>query len=250
MIEYCRSEFPVGMMCRCLEVSTSGFYAWSGRKPGPRAQDNARLLVRIREMHEDSKGVLGAPRTHEDLGDEGETASLNRVARLMAANGIQGWPQRKKRRFGQKPGTRPVGVENLLERDFDAFEPSAEPPPFSAKSFFFAERELLFRFDGGQFYSALPQVVPQVLFGLHACDLTAVAYQDRFFAADPHYQARRRATLLVGVDCLHSCAGGFCSIVGSGPAVCEQSADLILLPVLVLKWLPSATSLTKTPIGK
>src|SRR5690606_40178606 len=64
---------------------------------------------------------------------------------------------------------------------------------FSAKSFFFAERELLFRFDGGQFYSALPEAVPQVLFGVHACDLVAVAYQDRFFAADPHYQARRQA---------------------------------------------------------
>lgn len=45
MIEYCRRDFPVRMMCRCLEVSTSGFYAWSGRKPGPRAQDNARLHI-------------------------------------------------------------------------------------------------------------------------------------------------------------------------------------------------------------
>ncbi|MDP2244222.1 4Fe-4S dicluster domain-containing protein [Pseudomonas sp.] len=115
-------------------------------------------------------------------------------------------------------------------KDFAPFEPLAEPPPFSAKSFFFAERELLFRFDGGQFYSALPAVVPQVLFGLHACDLKAVVYQDRFFAEDPHYQARRRATLLVGVDCLHSCVGGFCSIVGSGPTVGEHTADLILLP--------------------
>lgn len=115
-------------------------------------------------------------------------------------------------------------------KDLAAFEPSAEPPPFSAKSFFFAERELLFRFDGGRFYSAMPEVAPQVLFGLHACDLVAVAYQDRFFAADPHYQARRRATLLVGVDCLHSCHGGFCSTVGSGPAVHAETADLILLP--------------------
>ena len=126
MIERCRNENPVAMMCRCLEVSTSGFYAWTERTPGPRAQDNARLLVRIREMHEDSRGALGAPRMHEDLGDEGERASLNRVARLMAANGLQGWPRRRKRGFGQKPGSRPVGVENLLERDFDACEPETK----------------------------------------------------------------------------------------------------------------------------
>ena len=126
MIEYCRSDFPVGMMCRCLEVSTSGFYAWSGRKPGPRAQDNARLLVRMREMHEDSKGILGAPRMHEDLGDEGESASLNRVARLMAAAGLQGWPRRKRRGTGRRPGRRPFGVKNLLERDFTALEPETK----------------------------------------------------------------------------------------------------------------------------
>lgn len=114
--------------------------------------------------------------------------------------------------------------------DQQAFEPPAEAPPFSAKSFFFAERERLFRFDGGAFYSALPPVEDKVLFGLHACDLHALAYQDQFFAQDPHYQARRQATLLVGLDCRHSCAGGFCTTVDSGPTVDPATADLILLP--------------------
>jgi putative transposase len=114
------------MMCRCLKVSTSGFYAWVGRTPGPRASANARLLARIREIHEDSLGVIGAPRMHEDLTDEGERVSLNRVARLMAGAGLQGWPRRRKRRFGGKPGVRPVGVENLLERDFTANEPETK----------------------------------------------------------------------------------------------------------------------------
>jgi putative transposase len=59
---------------------------------------------------------------HEDLSEEGETASKNRVARLMAADGLQGWP--RKRRRGQR-GTRslpPAGITNLLERDFSALE--------------------------------------------------------------------------------------------------------------------------------
>lgn len=109
-------------MCRCLRVSASGYYAWATREPSPRSQENARLLTRIREIHEDSRGVIGAPRMHEDLIDEGEQISLNRVARLMAANGLQGWPRRKKRRFG-KPGGRPLGVRNVLERNFTALEP-------------------------------------------------------------------------------------------------------------------------------
>lgn len=126
MIERCRSDYPVGMMCRCLEVSTSGFYAWVGRKPGPRAQDNARLLVRMEEIHEDSKGVIGAPRMHEDLVDEGETVGLNRVARLMASAGLQGWPRRKRRGAPRRTTSRPEGVENLLERDFTALEPETK----------------------------------------------------------------------------------------------------------------------------
>lgn len=41
--------------------------------------------------------MIGAPRMHEDLVDEGETVSLNRIARLMARERIQGWPRRKRR---------------------------------------------------------------------------------------------------------------------------------------------------------
>ncbi len=126
MIERCRSDYPIGLMCRCLEVSTSGFYAWVKRKPSPRAQDNARLLVRIREIHEDSKGVMGALRMQEDLVEEGECASINRVARVMAAAGLQGWPRRRNRGAGRRPGSRPDGVKNLLERDFTALEPETK----------------------------------------------------------------------------------------------------------------------------
>lgn len=112
----------------------------------------------------------------------------------------------------------------------------AEPPVFSAKAFFFAEREALFRYESGRFIALQPQVRPQVLFGLAACDLTAVAYQDRFFAADPHYQARRTATLLVGLDCRQSCRHGFCAMMDSGPEVRPHTADLILCP-LAQRWL-------------
>lgn len=123
MIQRCRNEYPVRLMCRCLKVSASGYYAWQDREPSARAQENARLVKRIREIHEDSRGVIGAPRMHEDLLDEGEVVSLNRVARLMAAERIQGWPRRKRRGFGRAVSGRPAGVKNLLERDFTAQEP-------------------------------------------------------------------------------------------------------------------------------
>ena len=114
------------MMCRLLKVSPSGYYDWEGRPPSARQIDNERLLRRIREIHEDSQGVIGAPRMHEDLTEEGETASKNRIARLMAVNGLQGWPRKKKRGQRGKPGLPPPGIRNHLERDFKALEPESK----------------------------------------------------------------------------------------------------------------------------
>ncbi len=89
-IRRCRSDLPVRLMYRCLRVTASGNYAWEQRPPSARAVDNKRLLVCIRELHENSRRTIGAPRMQEDLSDDGDNASLNRAARLMAAHGLFG----------------------------------------------------------------------------------------------------------------------------------------------------------------
>jgi len=125
MIAGCRGSFPIRMMCRCLKVSPSGYYDWRERPISARNQDNERLLGRIRTLHEASDGVMGSPSIWEELRYEGETASLNRVARLMASQDLKGIPQ--KRRWGKKPsGKRPDGVQNVLARDFTADEPNTK----------------------------------------------------------------------------------------------------------------------------
>ena len=124
-IQRCRGVYPVQLMCRCLRVSTSGFYGWAGRPVSAREADNRRLLVRIREHHTASDGVMGMPRMHEELTDEGETASRNRIARLMARDGLQGIPQRRQWRR-KSSGVRPAFVQNHLERDFRATEPNTK----------------------------------------------------------------------------------------------------------------------------
>ena len=89
----------------------------------PRARENQRLLDRIRVLHAESDGTFGAGRIWEDLYEEGEHCSLNRVARLMRLDGLQGIPCRKKLR--SKPsGTRPADIENHLARDFKADKPN------------------------------------------------------------------------------------------------------------------------------
>lgn len=119
MIERCRDAYPVRLMCRCLKVSPSGYYAWRERPPSARAQDNQRLLDRIRVLHAESDGVLGSPRMWGELRYAGETCGLNRVARLMHVHAIQGIPQRT--RWRKKPiSQRPNDVHNHLARDFSA----------------------------------------------------------------------------------------------------------------------------------
>ncbi|MDD9935919.1 MAG: 4Fe-4S dicluster domain-containing protein [Myxococcales bacterium] len=117
----------------------------------------------------------------------------------------------------------------LLSEDGD-LEICREPSqlPLAAKPFLFAERESLFVFDGARFVETPAPSEPLVLFGLTACDLTAIAYLDRFFEGDPHYVARRRAALLVGVDCERGCRDGFCDAMDAGPGVRDGSADLVV----------------------
>ena len=123
MIDRCRGAFPVRMMCHHLEVSPSGYYDWRDRSASPRAQANEQLLIRIRALHAASDGVLGRRRIHEDLRDEGETCSVNRVGRLMRQAGLHGLPQKK--RWRRKAATpRPTLVRNHLNREFQAPEPN------------------------------------------------------------------------------------------------------------------------------
>ncbi|GAA4650372.1 hypothetical protein GCM10023116_26550 [Kistimonas scapharcae] len=120
--------------------------------------------------------------------------------------------------------------QEVVSGDVTPFDPALRPV-MSPKSMFFAEREHLFEFDGETFRSSRPASEPQVLFGMKACDLTALAYQDLHFQDDPYYQARRKDTLLVGIDCSSPCENGFCSTVDAGPLVDEARADLILAPM-------------------
>ena len=123
MIDRCRGAFPIRMMCHHLAVSSSGYYDWRTRPPSARARANARLSDRIKSLHAASDGVLGRRRIHEDLRDEGETCSVNRVGRLMRQADLRGLPQKKRwRRKASMP--RPTLVRNHLNREFQSPEPN------------------------------------------------------------------------------------------------------------------------------
>jgi putative transposase len=125
MIERCRDAFPIRMMCRCLKVAPSGYYDWRGRPPSPRTLDNERLLGKIRIMHAESDGVLGAPRICDELRYTGESCGENRVARIMSLAGLKGIPQKSQWK-SKRSGRRPDDVQNHLARDFKAVAPNTK----------------------------------------------------------------------------------------------------------------------------
>ncbi len=118
-----KAHFPVVLMCNCLQVSRSGFYAWLRRPPSQRSRENDALLVRIREAHELSCRRYGSPRVHKALRKEGESAGRHRIARLMRLAGLRGTRKRGFVRTTDSRHDQPV-MANLLDRCFDVKAPN------------------------------------------------------------------------------------------------------------------------------
>ena len=88
-------RFPIATMSRVLQVSRSGFYAWSGRESSRRTREDEELRGKIKSIHERSGGTYGAPRIHAELVAGGRRVSRKRVARLMRENCLRGVCRRK-----------------------------------------------------------------------------------------------------------------------------------------------------------
>jgi putative transposase len=117
-----QADFPVKVMCRLLQVSTSGFYAWLNRGPSNRYLSDLALKVKIRAIHDRSRGTYGRPRVHAELADEGERVGGKRVARLMREEGLCGASRRRfvittKRRRDARP------APDLVDRQFKVSAP-------------------------------------------------------------------------------------------------------------------------------
>jgi putative transposase len=118
-----KASFRVSELCRALDVSPSGFYAWCARPESARAQRDRRLKVLVRASFAASKQRYGSPRIHEDLLEQDERVSRKRVIRLMQEEGLRA---RRRKRFKcttMSDHDQPVAA-NLLERQFTADAPN------------------------------------------------------------------------------------------------------------------------------
>lgn len=117
-----RERYDVKRLCRVVEVSTSGYYAWRQRPASPRALADAELLESIRRVHTDSRGTYGSPRVHGVLCRRGQRVGRKRVARLMRHDGLVGAHHPNKRGRRGRPDVAPA--PDRLERHFRADRPN------------------------------------------------------------------------------------------------------------------------------
>jgi transposase InsO family protein len=122
MIKTNEMHFPVGMMCRLLSVSRSGYYAWKRRPPSVRDQSNQLLKIEIKRVFDDEKGRAGAPRIARRLQGEGKPAGRHRIARIMKDSGWRAKAARKYKATTNSKHSLPV-APNLLGQDFSADKP-------------------------------------------------------------------------------------------------------------------------------
>ncbi len=117
-----REEFGIRTMCRLLRGHFSGFYAGHKKPLSHLGQEDARQTELIRLAGADSGKVYGYRKLTDDLRDQGERVSENRVARLASLAGIaaQMGYRRRPGRYGGKPA---VIVENRLEQKFSTAAP-------------------------------------------------------------------------------------------------------------------------------
>ena len=122
-IESEKANYPVRMMCRVLQVSPSGYYAYVHRGPSERQRVDAKLRVCIQAIHTTSDGTYGRQRVQKKLVHDDIEVGKHRVARLMREMGLQGVPKKRFRRTTDSEHHEPV-APNVLERNFTADRPN------------------------------------------------------------------------------------------------------------------------------
>ena len=118
-----KAKHSVTILCRCLRVTRSGYYAWATRGPSARAQRDLVLRTKLRAFHVASRQVYGRPRLWKDLREAGEAVSEKRVGRLMRVEQLRGRVPKRFKQTTDSDHQDPI-AENRLDRDFTAAAPN------------------------------------------------------------------------------------------------------------------------------
>ena len=120
-------RWRAALMCRLLNVSRAGFYAWSRRPHHPACSAQRRrrqqLLEQVRQAFERSRQTYGSWRLTAELNAQGVKVCRNTVAKLMRFAGLCVRPRRRFiPRTTDGRHAHPIAA-NLLDRNFAAAAP-------------------------------------------------------------------------------------------------------------------------------
>lgn len=116
-------QFEVSFMCRELEVSKSGFYAYLKRGIGDREREDLALVPLIHAEFKRHKRGCGSRMVRGALRVKGIAVGRKRISRLMSEEKLK---HRLKRRFVRTTISNPgrAAAPNVLERAFEVGEPN------------------------------------------------------------------------------------------------------------------------------
>ncbi len=103
-------------------VNRSSYYAWRTRGKSKRQMENEKLVPRVKEIHQSTKGTYGSRRMAAELEAEGHQCGRFRARTLMNLANVA---VKRKRKFKVTTDSKhklPV-YPNLLNREFDVAGP-------------------------------------------------------------------------------------------------------------------------------
>ena len=118
-----KAAHTVTILCRCLEVTPSGFYAWCHRPESTRVREDRRLKVLVHTSFKEGRGYYGSPRVHDDLIEWQERVSRKRVIRLMQEERLVARVRKRYKGTTMSDHDQPI-ADNLLRQDFTAAHPN------------------------------------------------------------------------------------------------------------------------------
>jgi len=119
-MEQAREKVAVGELCRVLDVSESGYYAWRETKTSAHEQRDDYLSTQIQTVFDDSRHTYGSNRVEVALRKQGICTSRKRVARLMRQLHLRSVRVKSHRPCLTRSVQNRYVVENLLAQNFTA----------------------------------------------------------------------------------------------------------------------------------
>ena len=119
-----RVDYSLGCLCRCFNVSRSGYYAWLQRKPSQRLQSRQALDEQVNALFHRHKQRYGAERLQRKIPKEnGKPYDLKTIAASLRRQGLVAKAARKFKATTNSKHNLPV-FDNLLQQDFSATAPN------------------------------------------------------------------------------------------------------------------------------